>query len=141
MSTGRARLLGLTGDGDSDEGPGASAGAAGGDDVVVLGSELPDGKGVGVVRLREGNVELGRVQPMEEGKPILGEVVKLTPRSDSPRVCDVEVQYTPKHVRKRASAAPAPATAASRSGPPQVATDDYRRNWDAIWAQKKTLPS
>jgi len=131
----------LTGGGDSDDLPGVSGGEPQGDDVVVLGSELPGGRGVGVVRLREGNVELGRVQPMEEGKPIVGEVVKLTPRADSPRVCDVEVQYTPKQAARRAPATSDQASSRERSGPPQVATDDYRRNWDLIWAQKKGLPS
>lgn len=104
-----------------------------GDDVVVLGASSADGKSVGVLRLREGQVELGRVQPMEEGKPILGEVVKLKPRPESPRVCDVEVQYTPV----RASEPALPPRARSSSGPPQVATDEYRNNWDVIWAHRK----
>ncbi len=107
------------------------------DDVVVLGAESPDGKSVGVVRLREGQVEIGKVQPLEEGKPIVGEVVKLTPRPDAPRVCDVEVQYKPSVTAKPAARPSDEALPRARSGPPQVATDEYRRNWDLIWAQGK----
>ena len=29
---------------------------------------------------------------------------------------------------------------APRTGPAQVATDEYRRNWDAIWNQSATKP-
>jgi hypothetical protein len=118
----------------SDSAPSDASGAASGEDVVLLGQELPDGKSVGVVRLREGQVELGRVQPLEEGKPVLGEVVKLTPRANAPRVCDVDVQYSPR------PSAPRVASAAPRrelGGPPQVATDEYRKNWDVIWARGK----
>lgn len=108
-----------------------------GQDVVVLGAESSDGKGVPVVRLREGQLEVGRVEPLEEGKPILGEVVKLTPRAEAPRVCDVEVQYTPPAVRRARASSNASEPPRPVSGPPQVATDEYRKNWDAIWAQKK----
>ncbi len=103
----------------------------------MLGAQLPDGKGVGVVRLREGQVEVGRVQPMEEGKPILGEVVKLKPRPDSPRVCDVEVQYTPSRASDPTAASAPAERARVSSGPPQVASDEYRNGWDVIWAHKK----
>lgn len=104
-------------------------------DVVLLGEESPDGKSVGVVRLRDGQVEVGKVQPLEEGKPIVGEVVKLTPRAEAPRICDVEVQYKPSSTPKARARSDEPPR--ERSGPPQVATDEYRKNWDVIWAQRK----
>jgi hypothetical protein len=100
------------------------------EDFVVLGPKTSDGAGVGVLRFREGQVETGVVRPMEHGKPIVGEVVSLKPRPELPVVCDVKVELdaSPK--------------AASRGGPPQVATDKYRRGWDAIYKRKKkTLAS
>lgn len=118
----------------SDE---ADTDAAPAEDVVVLGAESPDGKSVGVVRLREGQVEIGKVQPLEEGKPIVGEVVKLTPRPEAPRVCDVEVQYRPATAAKVEPRGTGEAPPRARVGPPQVATDEYRRNWEAIWAPSK----
>ncbi|GMV14789.1 MAG: hypothetical protein HS104_33655 [Polyangiaceae bacterium] len=115
----------------------ADTDAAPSEDVVVLGSESPDGKSVGVVRLREGQVEIGKVQPLEEGKPIVGEVVKLTPRAEAPRICDVEVQYKPTPVAKASPQRTDAAPPRTRGGPPQVASDEYRRNWEAIWAPGK----
>ncbi|MBK7579635.1 MAG: hypothetical protein IPI67_05440 [Myxococcales bacterium] len=118
----------------------ATGGAPVADDVVLLGNQSADGKSIGVVRLRDGNVEVGKVQPLEEGKPIIGEVVKLTPRADAPRVCDVEVAYKPPAMSAGPSTKDEMPTARTTSGPPQVATDGYRRNWDAIWARKKPGP-
>jgi hypothetical protein len=88
------------------------------DDVVLLHSPTDDGGGIRVVRARRGNIEVGEVRPLAEGKPIRGEVVTLTPRQDEPRVCDVVVQV--------------PDTT-TRSGPAQVATGKYRDNWEATF--------
>ncbi len=106
--------------GTQSEKPASTAGS----DVVVITGQTPDGAGLGVVRVREGQAEVGSVRPLEHGKPIHGEVVTLHPRKDLPVVCDVEVDV------------PAPATL-RRGGPPQVATDTYRKNWDVIFAREK----
>ena len=90
----------------------------------MFGGRTADGEGLGVLRCREGRLELGQVQPLKEGKPIHGEVVKLHPHADCPAVCDVEVQV----------AAP---SAAKKSGPAQVANDTYRKNWDAIFRRDR----
>jgi hypothetical protein len=44
------------------------------------------------------------------------------------------VLYTPPVVAKPTPGRPAQ----RRKGPAQVATDDYRDNWDSIWKSKKT---
>jgi len=93
-------------------------------DVVLLHSPTEDGGGVRVVRSRQGQVEVGEVRPLPDGKPITGEVVTLQPRQDAPRVCDVSVQYTSKETRTTA-------------GPAQVATDAYRDNWEATFGRKR----
>lgn len=105
---------------------GAPSGQVQGSDVVVLGRPTPDGEGLGVVRIRDGQAEAGALRPLQHGKPIRGEVVTLHPRKDQPGICDVEVEVDAKP----------PRPASSRNGPPQVATDRYRENWDAIWASK-----
>jgi hypothetical protein len=97
-----------------------------GDDVVVLGKPTSDGEGVSVLRIRQGNPEIGAVRPLQHGKPIRGEVVTLHPRQDNPAVCDVEVEL---------DARPA-ARGRAHAGPPRVATDRYREGWDAIWSKK-----
>jgi hypothetical protein len=83
------------------------------------------------------------MRPLEEGRAIHGEVVKLTPVPESPVVFEAETQYAPPNAGLAADAPNAaagktepPARAQGRSratGPAQVASDRYRKNWDAIW--------
>jgi len=70
--------------------------------------------------LADSPFEVGTIRPLKEGKPIDGEVVSMRPRKDVPLLFDVrvEVQQTPR---------------ATSDGPAQVASEDYRRGWDAIW--------
>lgn len=100
-----------------------------GEDVALVYGVSDDGNGLDIIRKREGRIEAGTVRPLEHGKPIHGEVVRLKPRKNSPLMCDVEVDV------------PAPARAATRStsqGPAQVATDQYRKNWDAIYKARSS---
>lgn len=102
-------------------------------DVMLVHSPTEDGKGARVLRLREESIEAGEVRPLEDGKPITGEVVKLKPRDEAGRVCDVEVLVP------RASSGQRPTS----KGPAQVASPDYRDNWSRIFAAdldpKRTL--
>lgn len=84
-----------------------------------------DERGLHVLRRRtdDGPVEIGIVQPLVEGKPITGEVISMKQRQDVPFLFDVETQV------------PAREPAAESTGPAQVATDSYRRGWDAIWGR------
>ena len=95
---------------------------------MLLHSPTEDGKGISVLRAREDTVEAGVLRPLEEGKPVAGEVVKLTRRPECPILFDAETE-----VRVGAQET-APADSASRrSGPAQVATETYRKGWDAVW--------
>jgi hypothetical protein len=102
--------------------------------VVVLAKRDPETGRTDVLRFREGRAEIGAVEPLVEGRPIRGEVVRLHPRKELPIVCDVEVELDADELGK---------ATASRSGPAMVANDAYRRNWDAIWAHRRDgeLPS
>ncbi len=94
------------------------------EDVVVIGPPTPDGAGATVLRLREGRMEAGQIRSLEQGKPIVGEVVTLRPRKEAPNVCDVEVEHDvspPKRETNR---------------PAQVANANYRENWDVIWKRR-----
>ena len=100
-----------------------------------------DGQRWDVLRKRGDQVEAGAVQPVREGQPLTGELVKLTPREDAQApLFDVEVQYdarpkgapAPRSERKaQATAEPGPAplpieaaeAARHRNGPPKVASD------------------
>ena len=94
------------------------------EDVVVIGPPTPDGAGANVLRLREGRLETGQIRSLEQGKPIAGEVVTLRPRKEAPNVCDVQVEHDATPPNK------------DTNRPAQVATANYRENWDAIWKRR-----
>jgi hypothetical protein len=79
-----------------------------------------DGKGYEVLRQRGGEIQAGRLRPLDDGKPIHGQVVRLEPRTESPALFDVEVQHDAR---------------SSTGRPAKVATDQYRRGWESIWAK------
>jgi hypothetical protein len=106
-------------------------------DVALIHGITADGEGFNILRARENRLELGALRPLREGVPISGEVVKLRPRENCPALCDVEVQFKAPQLPSDRQV-PATEASAARSGPAQVATDEYRRNWDAIWSQSPT---
>ncbi len=95
-------------------------------DVVFIHSPVEQGEGFRVIRSREDRLEIGELRPTEHGRPLAGELVKLTQRSEHTRLFDVEVLL------------PGPRGAdAPRSGPAQVATDAYRSNWESIFGHRE----
>jgi len=87
-----------------------------------------DGAGYKMLRRRAGTseVEAGTIRPLQEGRAITGEVVQLQPRPEAPFLFDCETD------QELSTVAAEPAM----SGPPQVATEEYRRGWDAIWGRR-----
>ena len=126
---------------DADSGSGASAAppsaaptsaaaqARQGEDIALVCGVSEDGQGVEVIRKRGERLETGTVRRLEPGKPIHGEVVRLRPRPQAPFLCDVEVEFTPPVARGERE------TLAANSGPAQVATESYRKNWDAVYGR------
>src|SRR5947207_14454456 len=100
-------------------------------DVALILHPTEDNEGYQILRQRAANrpLEVGTLRPLREGRPIDGEVVSLRPRTELPLLCDVKVELPDSR----------PARATS-DGPAQVATDDYRRGWDAIWGHR-ALPA
>ncbi|MDB5216676.1 MAG: hypothetical protein JWO86_4603 [Myxococcaceae bacterium] len=96
-------------------------------DVVLLGPPTADGGGVHVLRARDEKVETGELRALQEGRPITGEVVTLSPRKDNPRVCDVTDSYRPPT-----------SAAAGHKGPANVATEAYRQGWDEVFGKKSS---
>ncbi len=96
-----------------------------GDVAVVLGK---DENGTHILRRRseDAPVEAGVLRPLQSGKPIEGEVISLSPRSDGPLLFDVKSEL------------PSPYPAArSTDGPAQVANEAYRKGWDAVWGRRR----
>jgi hypothetical protein len=110
-------------------GEGESPSRTSGDDVALICRVSEDRRSADILRRRGDQLELGTVRPLEEGKPISGEVVRLRPRPQAPFVCDVEVQFDGR-----------PSQPSQLSGPPQVASERYRRGWDAIY-KARTEPN
>jgi hypothetical protein len=90
-------------------------------DMVWVYGKSDDGRRYDVLRQRGSSVQPGTMRPLDEGKPIHGEVVRLRPRQDSPALFDVEVQHDGR---------------SSTGRPAQVATQQYRKGWESIWAKK-----
>lgn len=112
-------------------------------DVVLIHGVTDDGQGLRVLRARDERVELGQVRPLQEGKPLSGDIVKLKPRPESPFLCDVETELelpeAAKPTFRRASTETQGdgAPEARRKGPARVSSAAYRQNWDAIWSSTK----
>ena len=117
--------------GERAAGSATSSGASSSNDVAIVCGLSDDGQGLDIIRKRGERLETGTVRRLEQGKPIHGEVVRLRPREQFPMVCDVEVEL----------AGPTPQKTATLSGPAQVATDSYRKNWDAIYGGRKPDPA
>ncbi len=93
-----------------------------GKDVALVTGPTEDAKGARIVRLKDDQLSFGEVRALEEGKPINGEVLKLTPRKEHPNVCDIDVvMEAPKHVLR------------DGKGPAKVASESYRANWDKVF--------
>jgi len=92
-------------------------------DLVFVYGRSDDGQAYEVLRQRGDGIEAGRMRPLDEGKPIHGEVVRLKGREDSPLLFDVEVQHDARGATGR---------------PARVATERYRQGWDSIWAKKQS---
>jgi len=106
-------------------------------DVALVYAPTEDGKGARILRSRDGNLEAGEVRPVKDGQSLQGgELVRLEPRADAPFVCDVHVL----HEARRPESSPSPvASAVEPAGrPAQVATRDYRVNWDRVFGAPKS---
>ncbi len=125
-------------------------------DVALIHGVTEDRRGLCVLRHRDDRLEAGTVRPLEHGKPIQGEIVRLSPRPEMPLVCDVETELLvnpatettpadaapaePAKTESPAAEAPARIGAAARRGPARVTTERYRANWDAVFRRPKREP-
>ena len=90
--------------------------------MVLVYGQSEDGREYGVLRQRGSGIEVGTMRPLDQGKPIHGEVVRLKPREESTALFDVEVQHDAR---------------APQGRPAKVATEQYRRGWDSIWSKSR----
>jgi hypothetical protein len=103
-----------------------------GADLALIHGRTADGEGLRIIRKRADRIEVGAVHPLKSGVPLRGEVVSLKPRPEFPLLCDVTTELAAPEAAREAS----DVAVRARSGPAQVATDQYRENWDRIWKPK-----
>jgi hypothetical protein len=94
-------------------------------DVALIFDRAESSDGYKILRRRASasEVEMGTIRPLKEGRPIDGEVLTLTARSDIPFLYDVKTELPDPRRGSRPTS----------DGPPQIATEEYRRGWEAIW--------
>lgn len=110
-------------------------------DLLLVKGPTDDGAGVHVIRARRERLELGTMRPLQDGRPIDGEVVSVNPHPEWPFLYEVETEFStpsseasgPATADKPSAPAERPSAPTRAAGPPKVASEAYRRNWDAIW--------
>jgi hypothetical protein len=115
-------------------------------DIALVFGKGADGVHILRRRSEEAPIEAGLLRPMREGKPIRGEVVSLTQRQDLPMFYDVKSEFGApvesdtgipgaRMPGARMPGARMPGARMPGDGPAQVASDAYRRGWDAVWGR------
>ena len=102
-------------------------------DVAMVLDRTEDAGGYRVLRHRggENGIELGTLRPLKEGRPIDGEVISLAARQDLPFLYDVKTELADPRAQERADKEEQ--RRLTSDGPAQIATEQYRRGWEAIW--------
>jgi hypothetical protein len=118
-----------------DEGPASNAKDA--KDVVLVHSTSETGDSARVVRLRPSSVEFGELRALQEGVPVHGDVVRLHQRTEHERLFDVEVLVPAQSEPAGETKGTVAGQLAAGTGPPQVATEAYRANWEAIFGPNR----
>jgi len=93
------------------------------DDVALVIGATPARDKLAVLRKRGDKLEAALVEKAEEGKPLSGDLVRMTAREE-PLLYDVETLYE--------------APQRSGSGPAKVTSDRYREGWDRLFAKKRS---
>jgi hypothetical protein len=99
-------------------------------DVALVLDRTEDADGYRVLRHRaaDNQIEFGTMRPLKEGRPIDGEVISLSARQDLPFLYDVKTEMADPHPEARRRP--------TSDGPAQIATEQYRKGWDAIWGRQ-----
>ncbi len=100
-------------------------------DLIYIGGATERGDAYQILRATRQGLEVGELRPTKEGEPVQGELVRLTKLPQSDRLFEAEVLL------------PDPRDKRHGHGPPQVATEAWRNNWEAIFGSrtKTELPN
>jgi hypothetical protein len=106
-----------------------------GDVAIVCGK---DERGLHILRRRseDGPIEAAVAQPLVEGRPITGEVISMRQRDDLPFLFDVTSEIDTSGNPTAGTGSSTDSSISRSSRPAKVATNSYRRGWDAIWGSR-----
>ena len=90
------------------------------DDVVLVHGRDENG-GLHVLRKKGEELSAGVLEPLQHGKPVRGDILKLKPREDAPFLADVVEEV---------------AIGGGITKPAKVSTPKYKKGWDAIWGAR-----
>ena len=93
--------------------------------MVLVAGPSEDGQGAKVLRVRDDRIETGELRGVRDGMPIVGELVKLTPRAEHARAFDVEVLARGHQ----------PEAESDRKGPAKGNSRTFRANWESIFGR------
>jgi hypothetical protein len=93
-------------------------------DVIFAGPQQEDGSREAIRYRSEGSVDVGSLRPLEHGKPIIGDAVRLHARTDGP---GMDVEYLTQE--------PSEPTRSEGSGPAKVNSKAFRDNWGEIFSK------
>jgi hypothetical protein len=95
-----------------------------GEDVLFMGPPLNNGLSPFLRHRSDCSTETGLARVVREGEPLHNRALLLERRKDSPGTFNVRGTYSPD---------------SSQSGPPKVATPEYRTGWDRIFGGSPTI--
>ncbi len=99
-------------------------------DVVLISGIDRARNEVHVLKPAEDGIEAAVLRQVEDGVPLTGDLVRLHPHKSIPFLAELEtVLRHPDNVRRAGR---------GHNGPPMVASEAYRRGWDAIFATRPT---
>ena len=87
-------------------------------DVMLVGPEVAGGRLA--AKYTETHIEVGVLAPLQEGKPVTGELVRVKPRGRGP-LCDVET--------------------VTHKGPSRTSSPNFRKGWGRVFGGGKSLPN
>ena len=94
-------------------------------DVVMIARVDSTRNEIHVIKPVADGIEKAVLRPVEEGVPLMGDLVRLHPNPDFPMLAEIETVMRHPDGKSRARR--------SSDGPPMVASEAYRRGWDAIF--------
>jgi hypothetical protein len=86
-----------------------------------------------VLKPGEDGIETAVLRPVEHGQTLTGDLVRLHPHKNLPMVAELETVL--RHPDSSLQAA------RSHKGPAMVASEAYRRGWDAVFGTRPAGPS